>query len=446
MRYLAAAILFVCVLARAATAQALPQLNDATLYVDHIASGLDTPTGMAFMPNGKAFVLEQHTGKVRILDGRNLSTGDVLDLTVAGGNEEGLLSIALHPNFASNGFVYLYYTQGRNFDSGQHLANRIDRFHWDGTKLTLDRHIKKLPFSEGTNHNGGKILFGPDGKLYSVTGDTNRAERTENFERSTKLSRTAVILRLNDNGKAPKDNPFYSATNRGQNAILNEIYAYGIRNSFGMDFDPVTHQLWDTENGVDQWDEVNRLRPGYNSGWADIMGPKSRANGVSFKLTTLGPKARYIDPQLSWRTVVAPTDLEFFKFDTMQNSRQNDIFVGDLSGNLYDLNLSSTRKALALTGSLADKTVDNSNEAEDITLGTGFGLITDLVSRPNGLYILSLDGDLWRIATLGVPGPAAASSLDSSSVPEPSGLLLVVISVIALLRRIRCANRMRFSN
>ncbi|HEV8379393.1 MAG TPA: PQQ-dependent sugar dehydrogenase [Tepidisphaeraceae bacterium] len=439
MRYLPVAIFLLGLIAQAAGA---PSVHDATLIVDPIIHDLEESTGMAFMPNGKAFVLEQHTGKVRILDGRNLAANDVLDLKVADSSEEGLLSIALHPNFSSNGFVYLYYTEARDFDGGIPIANRIDRFHWDGSKLTFDRRIKSLPAFPGLNHNGGKILFGPDNKLYSVTGDLNRFERTENYERSSKLSRSAVILRLNDNGKAPTDNPFYNVNNRGSKAVLNEIYAYGIRNSFGMDFDPVTHHLWDTENGVDQWDEINRLRPGYNSGWADIMGPKARATGTNFTLTKLGRRARYIDPQLSWRTVVAPTDLEFFKFNTMNDSRLNDLFVGDLSGNLYDLNLSSTRRALALTGSLADKVVDNGAEDNDIILGTGFGIITDLVSRPDGLYVMSLDGDIYRIATLGVPGPPPASTLTSTAVPEPSSIAL--LSLVAVFGLHRPARRQRF--
>jgi hypothetical protein len=120
--------------------------------------------------------------------------------------------------------------------------------------------------------------------------------------------------------------------------------------------------------------------------------------------------------------------------------------VGNLSGELYDINLASTRKALALGGSLADKVVDNQAENEDLRLGTGFGLITDLISRPDGLYVLNLDGDLYRVATLGVPGPAMASSLDSTAVPEPTGLLLVAMSGMALLRRVRCANRASCKN
>jgi len=432
MRYLAMAIFLLAFLAPTARAQTV---NDATLAVDHIIGNLDTPTGLTFMPDGRAFVLEQHTGKVRLLNGRNLLSRDVLDLTVADANEEGLLSIALHPNFSTNGFVYLYYTEARDFDGGQPIANRIDRFHWDGSNLSFDRRIKTLPATPGPNHNGGKILFGPDGKLYSVTGDLNRFERTENFERSSKLSRSAVILRLNDNGKAPRDNPFYSAANHGSKAVLNEIYAYGVRNSFGMDFDPISKTLWDTENGVDQWDEINRIRPGSNSGWSDIMGPKSRANGTPFTLAKLGSKARYIDPQLSWKNVVAPTDLEFFKFNSMQNSRLNDIIVGDLEGDLYDLNLPGRRNRLILPGGLSDKVVDSSAENNLIKLGSGFGTITDLVSRPDGLYVLSIDGDIYRIATLGIAGPPPASKISATPVPEPSTVVGFALVAIFCLHR-----------
>jgi aldose sugar dehydrogenase len=435
MRYLAAAILLLGFAAQALHAAA--SLNDATLNLDPIISGLNSPTGLAFFGDNKAFLLEQHTGKVRLLNGRNLASGDVLDLKVAQGNEEGLLGIALHPDFSANGFVYLYYTQARDFDGGLHLANRIDRFHWDGTKLAFERKIKSLPVSPGTNHNGGKILFGPDEKLYAVIGDLNRFERTENFERSTRFSRSAVILRLNANGKAPTDNPFYNVNNRGSKSALNDIYAYGVRNSFGMDFDPITHHLWDTENGANQWDEVNRLRPGYNSGWADIMGPKSRATGTSFTLARLGRRARYIDPQLSWKNIVAPTDLEFFKFNSMNDFRLNDIIVGDLEGNLYDLNLGGKRLSLALSGNLADKVVDSSAENDAIRLGTGFGVITDLVSRPDGLYVVSLDGDIHRIATLGILGPPPASNITATPVPEPSTIALFSLAAILSLRRSR---------
>src|SRR5258705_5105427 len=152
MKY-AAAILILAACAQLALAQTV---NDATLMVDHIIStGLESPTGMAFLPNGDAFVLEKDSGQVRLLRGRDLRVAPVLDLDVASDSEQGLLGIALHPNFASNGFAYLYYTEAQDFDNGLPLANRIDRFHWDGSKLTFDRHIKEIPVSGGGNHDGG---------------------------------------------------------------------------------------------------------------------------------------------------------------------------------------------------------------------------------------------------------------------------------------------------
>jgi glucose/arabinose dehydrogenase len=158
MRYAAAIlILAISLCARVGLAQTV---NDATLAVDHIITGLDSPTGMAFMPNGDAFVIEKQTGKVELLKGRTLANVPVLDLDVANDSEEGLLSIALHPNFSSNGFAYLYYTQSDS-DGGFAMANRIDRFHWDGSKLTFDRHIKELPVSPGTESQWRQNCFWP---------------------------------------------------------------------------------------------------------------------------------------------------------------------------------------------------------------------------------------------------------------------------------------------
>jgi hypothetical protein len=113
------------------------------------------------------------------------------------------------------------------------------------------------------------------------------------------------------------------------------------------------------------------------------------------------------------------------------------MFVGDISGTIYDIDLISSRKSLALSGGLSDRVVDNTTEKNQLRLGTGFGLITDFVSRPDGLYVLNLDGDLYRIATLGVGGPPPATTplAMSSAVPEPAGVALVgLISVLMSLR------------
>jgi len=126
----------------------------------------------------------------------------------------------------------------------------------------------------------------------------------------------------------------------------------------------------------------------------------------------------------------------------MNQSRRNDMFVGDyINGNLYDLPLSSNRKALSLTGGLLDKVVDNNNENDLITLGSGFGAISDLVSRPDGMYVLTLGGDLYRVATLGISGPPPTSLIAATPVPEPS--IVPVMAIIAILGRHRPAHRQR---
>ena len=139
--------------------------------------------------------------------------------------------------------------------------------------------------------------------------------------------------------------------------------------------------------------------------------------------------------------MVVPTDLEFFKFNSMNNSRLNDMFVGDANGDLFDINLSGNRKSLALSGGLADKVVDSGAENNLIRLGSNFGTITDLVSRPDGLYVLNLDGDIYRIATLGVLGPPPASTISTTPVPEPS--TIAVLAIIAICGRHRPTRRQR---
>ena len=153
------------------------------------------------------------------------------------------------------------------------------------------------------NHNGGVVRVGPDGKIYLIVGDTGRRGQTQNlvdgpfvypFPTTTTASSattssavptptrehlTGVILRLNPDGCAPKDNPFYKvgAERGGQvGASLKKLYAYGIRNSFGMAFDPFSGDLWEQENGDDSFSEINRVEPGFNSGWVQVMGPLSR--------------------------------------------------------------------------------------------------------------------------------------------------------------------------
>lgn len=425
------ASLTLCAIVPTALAQSL---NDSSLEVQTVVSGLENPTGVVFLPDGDEFVILKDSGQVKLIH-NGAATSTPLDLNVANDSERGLLGIALHPQFARNGFVYLYYTAAHT-DGGDSIGNRIERYHWNGSALAFDRRIKNLPGGPGPNHDGGKITFGPDGKLYAVIGNLNRDERTENFEDSSSLSLSGVILRLNSNGTSPTDNPFYSRANvHSSKSVLNDIYAYGVRNSFGMTFDSTTGQLWDTENGPELYDEINRVTPGFNSGWQDIMGPRSRNGGTTGKLVKLGKKAHYNDPLFSWKSTVAPTDLAFNNSDLLGNNYHGDLFIGDdNTGRIYDFDLTTNRKDLTLSGGLADRVADNSNEQSSLIFGSGFGVVTSIVPRSDGLYVLSLsNGELYRITETGSPGRIAEFS--SAIAPEPTGLVILGVSMCFLSRR-----------
>src|SRR5581483_4542684 len=259
-------------------------VDDPTLKVQKWATGLAHPTGIQFLPDGRALVLEKETGKVRILSGHDF-TGTALDLPVATNSERGLLGIALSPTFNQDHFVYLYYTAAAQ-DGGAPISNSVKRYSWDGSKLIFKKKVIDLPATPGPNHDSGQIAFGPDGKLYIAIGDLNRNEITINHNNHT-LNRIGAILRVNSSGSSVTTNPFYSA---GKASAANDIFAYGIRNTFGMDFDPVSGSLWETENGPSSFDEMNRITPGFNGGWESILGPTSRNGKDPSTLVSLGAR------------------------------------------------------------------------------------------------------------------------------------------------------------
>ena len=287
-------------------AAASPVMLDDNLTVSTVISGLDQPTSIAFIGPNDFLVLERATGKVqRIVNGALHSTP--LDLAVNNASERGLLGIALHQKFSQNGFVYLFWTESStgsdtaNVDQVALLGNRVDRYVWNGSTLTFDRNLIKLRAlqqdagqpSRG-NHNGGVVRVGPDGKVYIIFGDNGRRGFLQNITSGGPVPDdqfggpepddahlTGVILRLNDDGSTPTDNPFFNATTNltGEAAAnIKKVFAYGVRNSFGMDFDPLSGALWTQENGDDAFDEINRVTPGFNGGWIQTMGPVSRVD------------------------------------------------------------------------------------------------------------------------------------------------------------------------
>ena len=487
---------------------AAPHLVDPNLSVRTAVDGLTTPIGIAFLGTNDWLVIEKDTGMVkRVVNGEVTST--VLDLAVNAASERGLLGIALHPEFASNHFVYLFWScaaapppaenpyvptavkcpfvpaQGADtFDTlaAPLLGNRVDRFVWDGTKLTFDRHLillrsfqhdaAPIPPDQGdedqeerANHDGGVIRFGPDGKLYIQLGDLGRRGRLQNlpsgptltgrgpivpddqfggpFENNAHYS--GVIIRLNDDGSTPSDNPFFAlgAARGGEiGANLQKTFAYGVRNGFGMAFDPVSGKLWDSENGEDAFDELNRIDRGMNSGWIQVQGPMSRigqfrgiettslnnddfpnlqqfrwgserialsASAARDRLFKL-PGSHYSDPQFSWKYVLAPAAIGFQKTGALGARYQNDLFVGfaipvTLGGPLFRFRLTGDRMHISPSDPrLADRVMDNRTfydmtEGESLLFGTNFGVVTDIQTGPNGnLYVVSLfDGKVYEI-------------------------------------------------
>ena len=365
-------------------------VTDPRLRVSEVVSGLSQPTAMAFIGPGDILVLQKSDGRVRRVINGVLQPGQVLDVSVDNSSERGLLGIALHPGFPATPFVYLYYTES---DSGSDtsgspapVGNRVYRYTWNGSTLLSPVLISDLPATPGPNHNGGTMTFGPDGKLYIVIGELNRNGQLQNISGGTAPDNTGVIFRINDDGSTPSDNPFFS-----QGGNLAKYYAYGIRNSFGLVFDPLTGELWATENGPANYDEINLVQPGFNSGWNRIMGPVSRDVEGTSDLVFF-PGSHYADPKFSWLNTVGPTAIVFMKSPLLGVDYQNDAFVGDINnGNLYHFKVNATRDRFDFTTpGLTDLVADSNGELQEVILGTGFGGITDLKVGPDGLlYVLS---------------------------------------------------------
>ena len=307
-RVLALAVLAPMTVTGAALAQTPappPEVLDPDLAVRTTVSGLTQPTSMAFIGSNDFLVLEKASGQVKRV--RNGAVPDtVLDLAVNSNSERGLLGIALHPKFKRNGWVYLFWSEsktGADSTGGgdvRLMGNRIDRFEWEDGRLVFDRNIIKFrAFQQDApenafrgNHDGGVIRFGPDGKLYAIVGDTGRRGQMQNLATGPftppagddqfggpepdDLHRTGVIIRLDDDGDAPRDNPFWRVGRMmggevGEN--VQKIFSYGIRNSFGMAFDPKSGRLWQQENGDDSFSELNRVAAGHELGLDPDHGP-----------------------------------------------------------------------------------------------------------------------------------------------------------------------------
>jgi len=345
-----------------------PVLNDNDFVVQKFIAGIPNgPTTMAFEGND-ILVLQKTDGQVRLINDGALQEKPVLDENVTSEGEQGMLGIT-----TVGTKVYLYFIES-TYDGGKPLGKRVYSYDWNGTELVNKTLVKDL-WATQTYHNGGAMVTDQNGSVYLVVGDAGRYGKLENHP-TGEPDDTGVILRIAPPG------PYY---------------AMGIRNSFGLAIDPVTGKLWDTENGVDVYDEINIVPPNFNSGWDVIMGP---ANDTTLKNLPGYPGYYYHDPQFTWEKTVAPTGLSFIDSKEFEKYK-NSLFVGDCNnGNLYRFELNDNRDGFVFSSSqLSDKIVNVGDSMDEIIFGTGFGCITDVVAGPDGLlYFVSLsDGTIYRI-------------------------------------------------
>jgi glucose/arabinose dehydrogenase len=458
----------------------------------YVGAGINQPIGIVFIGPNDAFVLEKASGQVKRVIGGVLQPTPVLDLAVNSNSERGLLSLVLHPNFPATPFVYIRWTESSTgADSAvvsevPLLGNRVDRFIWNGSTLTMDRNVILLrsrqtdnvavPGHPGTtnpaeqaNHNGGVLRFGPDGKLYLFMGDQGRRGWLQNLPNGPFLTApqtddtfggptpdnahfTGVIVRLNEDGTAPADNPFFAAgaaIGGEAGANIQKIYSYGHRNGFGMAFDPVSGSLWETENADDAFSELNRIAPGMNGGWIQLAGPLSRlADYKQIETTLFGsatqqvrypptraaytaalalsrmfmlPGAVYRDPEFSWKYEIGPAGTTFVSGNALGPEYNGTLWIGSArsfqqvggnGGSLYRMRLTADRLHVDVSADprLADLVADNlfraqkfdGTESETLQIGRGFGTTTDIEQGPDGaLYVVNLtDNIIYRISRI----------------------------------------------
>jgi aldose sugar dehydrogenase len=392
-----------------------PSVNDVSLTVEQVAGGLISPTTMAFLDEDTILVLEKDNGRVRMIEDGELQPEPLLDVAVANDGERGMLGTAVSRENDTTTYVFLYFTESGGGVDGDDMqgvppaGNRLYRYELQGDQLVNPMLMLDLPALPGPRYNGGPVVIGPDNNVYVIIGDVGgHTTMVQNFENGSDADGTSGILRIGKNGEVPE--PII-----GTGAFGKYYFAYGMRSSYGMDFDPMTGVLWDTENGAPFVDEINLVDTGFNSGWKIVQGmvpPDYSLTG----LVMFNSESHYSNPEFTWTEPVDPTALEFLASSAFGEEYENDMFVGDISnGTIYRFELNENRSAFVLEGALDDTVANTPEEAEDAIFGTGFGSISDIKTGPDGyLYILSsVDGTLFRVV------PAADTlSPDAESIAD----------------------------
>ena len=328
-------------------AEVLTAADGTRFAVEVIATNLEITWALAFAPDGRLFFTER-PGRVRVMQGGQLLATPALTLSdVAASGEGGLLGLALHPDFATNHLVYLAY-DARLANGGR--ETRLVRYRETGNTLA-----EPAVLLDGVNaadiHDGARLKFGPDRKLYMTMGDTADPPTAQDLGRLT-----GKILRFNDDGTVPADNPFPGSP----------IYSYGHRNPQGLDWQPGTNQLWNAEHGPTGNDEINRTVAGHNYGWPVIEGDQTRA----------GMDA----PVLFFTPSIAPSGASFYTGTAIAGFRNN-LFVAALGQQL-------------LLRVRFDPNDPTKVVAQERLMQGKFGRLRDVVTGPDGaLYLCTSNRD-----------------------------------------------------
>jgi glucose/arabinose dehydrogenase len=305
-----------CVLILLIVPHFLSQAQAATSPVTAVLTGLNFPVSLKFAPDGRIFYTEKDTGSIRIiLQNRTLLTTPFATVSpIFTDGEAGLLGIALDPSFSSNGYVYVYYTDRdpQNYTHG-HIRRYTATGNTGADPVSIFNVTSAAPNT--IYHNGGYIKFGPDGKLYAQVGEFHQSSQAQN-----QGTMDGKMLRMNPDGSVPSDNPF----------PVSLVWALGIRNAFGFDFDSSNGRLIATEAGPTSDDEINVIVKGGNYGWPKCTGPCSPHNPA------------FIDPIVDFNPVVTPTGIAA--------AEPNVYYFGEWNtGNLVRLNLTSTGSVISMT-------------------------------------------------------------------------------------------------
>ena len=298
----------------AQSAEMTEQSEQADFKVVTLTEGLDHPWGLAFLPDGGMLITER-SGDLRLYKDGRLESGAVAGVPeVAARGQGGLLDVAVHPDFAENGLIYLSYAgPGEGGASTEVARGRLDGMALQDVEVIF----RATPKSGGTGHFGSRLVFDRDGKLFISLGDRRQIRESQNLG-----NHIGTVIRLNDDGSVPEDNPFL-----GQAGAQPEIYSYGHRNVQGMTLHPESGEIWSHEHGPRGGDELNLVKAGANYGWPVIT------YGIDYSGAIITDKTEapgMEQPIVYWDPSIAPSGMAFYDGDKFPQW-QGDLFIGALA-------------------------------------------------------------------------------------------------------------------